>query len=81
MTAKTKPPIIDLPFLTPQTERRISIVREVAALIIIFGLLALLATNASQMLGPYKMGETLSISLSYEALPGYAIRTVFISGL
>ena len=46
------------------------------AIILVFFLLALLASNAAQMTTPYQLGESIPISLSINHLPGYALRTV-----
>lgn len=49
---------------------------DLASLLIIFAIFALLAWGANQMSSPYQLGQKLSISLSYTALPGYAVKTV-----
>lgn len=46
------------------------------ALLLVFSLIILFALNAKDMAVPYKFGEFLPISLSAQALPGYAGQTV-----
>lgn len=49
---------------------------DIAAICIIFGLIALIAIGTKQMAAPYSLGQTLSISLSPANLPDYALRSV-----
>ncbi len=49
---------------------------DIVVLIIVLGIFAALAWGATQMNLPYKLGETIEISLDPWALPGYAIRSV-----
>jgi NitT/TauT family transport system permease protein len=46
------------------------------ALALILGVIALFAWGAKQMGAPYHLGQTIVISLSPHALPGYALLTV-----
>src|SRR5262245_21301150 len=49
---------------------------DLAALVIILGILALLAIGATEMTRPYHIGQPIVISLSPSYLPEYALRTV-----
>lgn len=49
---------------------------DIIVLVIVFGILAALAWGASRMALPYRVGETIEISLDPWALPGYAISSV-----
>lgn len=49
---------------------------DIIVLIIVFGILASLAWGASRMALPYKVGQSIEISLDPRALPGYAISSV-----
>lgn len=49
---------------------------DIIALVLALGVILLLAWNAKQMTVPYQIGQSIPISLSPSALPGYALRTV-----
>ncbi|MGE3919511.1 MAG: ABC transporter permease [Gammaproteobacteria bacterium] len=49
---------------------------DLVALLLIFGVIALLAIGTKQMTVPYHFGQTLSVSLDPGYLPEYALRTV-----
>jgi len=49
---------------------------DVIVLLIVFGILAALAWGAARMALPYKVGESIEITLDPWALPGYAISSV-----
>lgn len=49
---------------------------DIMALIIVFGVIAILAWNAKQMASPYQLGQVIPITLDPKALPFYAARTV-----
>lgn len=49
---------------------------DLVAMIIVFAIILILAWGAKQMALPYKIGETIPISLGISHLPGYALRTV-----
>lgn len=49
---------------------------DVAALVMVFALIVLLAIAARQMSGRFDLGTPISITLDPSALPGYALRTV-----
>lgn len=49
---------------------------DIVALCLVLGLIALLASDAKQMLAPYQLGEAIPMSLDPHHLPGYALRTV-----
>lgn len=49
---------------------------DILILLLLFGLMASIVWGSAQMVGPYKIGETIPIDLSPLALPGYAIQTV-----
>jgi len=50
--------------------------RDVAAVVLVFGVIVLLGEGARQMTGPLAGGHGPAISLSPAALPGYTLRTV-----
>lgn len=54
---------------------------DLAALLLIFAVLFVLAWGARQMSAPYEIGKPIAISLSAHNLPGYALRTVFRMGI
>lgn len=49
---------------------------DIIVLLIVFGILAALAWGASRMALPYRVGESIEITLDPWALPGYAISSV-----
>jgi NitT/TauT family transport system permease protein len=49
---------------------------DIIVLLIVFGILAALAWGATRMALPYKVGESIEITLDPWALPGYAISSV-----
>ena len=49
---------------------------DVAALLLVFGIIALLAIGTEQMTAPYHLGQTITISLNPAHLPEYALRSV-----
>jgi ABC-type proline/glycine betaine transport system permease subunit len=49
---------------------------DVAAVLLVFGLISMLAWNAHQMTAPYHLGEVIPVSPDLRKLPGYALRTV-----
>lgn len=49
---------------------------DIAALLIIIGVLFIFASAAMQMSSPYQVGKSIPISLDVQMLPAYAIRTV-----
>lgn len=49
---------------------------DILALLFLFGMFALLAWAASNMVGPYRVGQALPISLDVHYLPYYALRSV-----
>ncbi len=49
---------------------------DLVVLVIVLGFFAALAWGASQMAVPYKLGESITISLDPWALPGYAVSSI-----
>jgi NitT/TauT family transport system permease protein len=49
--------------------------RDLAALALVLGVMILLGSGAKQMVGPFKLTQPSTISLSPAVLPGYALRT------
>jgi NitT/TauT family transport system permease protein len=61
---------------SPERRRLLPNRWDIAALLLVFTCLALLASAARQMAVPYHLGQEIAVSLLPSKLPGYAMQTV-----